>query len=261
MSSPFPGMDPFLEVPAGSRGLHHRLLTSISNYLTERVSPAFYVDIEETVYISELGDPGRRAIAPDVYVAREPTGPYRPAGEGDIEITAPTIVEPLVDAEIHDEFLSVYDTESRTVVTVLELLSPANKVSGAQGRAAFLRKREEVMHSNAHWIEIDLLRAGERPEDVNDRSNYYALLKRTGSARYEIWYFDLRDQLPVIAVPLRAPYSDVPLPLSAVLAQAYEWGNYAHHLNYSRTVSPPPLSPTDRAWVEEQLHQWAARKG
>lgn len=260
MSSPFPGMDPFLEASGRWRGFHHRLITSISDYLSDLVSPDFYVDIEELVYISDPSDPGRTKIAPDISVARESKEPYMTTAGPGPEITAPTIVDLLLDPEVREAYVEIYDAATRAVVAVIEVLSPTNKIPGAQGRAAFLNKRGEVMRSQTHWIEIDLLRDGERPEDVSGRSDYYALLKRGGARQYEIWYFDLRDELPIIAVPLRPPYSDVPLPLRAVVAQAYERGHYADYIDYSRPLPQPRLSPTDQAWVERQVGAWIAQR-
>ena len=46
------------------------------------------------------------------------------------------------------------------VVTVLETLSPANKRPGGDGRREYLKKREEVLQSPSHLVEIDLLRGG-----------------------------------------------------------------------------------------------------
>ena len=145
MLSPFPGMDPFLETPGYWRGFHHRLITSLSDYLAEAVAPDFYVDIEELVYISDLDDPGRKQIAPDIYLAREPKATYATASPSGPDITAPTVVHLLDDREIREAYLEIYDRATRKVVTVIEIVSPVNKVIGAAGRAKFLQKREEVM--------------------------------------------------------------------------------------------------------------------
>ena len=48
----------------------------------------------------------------------------------------------------------------RLVVTVIEILSPTNKVAGSRGRESYETKRQEVMRSPSHLVEIDLLRRG-----------------------------------------------------------------------------------------------------
>ena len=58
--SPFPGMDPFLEQPAIWAGVHHRLITTLSDMLTERVWPAYFVQIEERVYVVAPEHPDRQ---------------------------------------------------------------------------------------------------------------------------------------------------------------------------------------------------------
>jgi hypothetical protein len=66
----------------------------------------------------------------------------------------------LVDEDIHEPFLEIIDAASRKVVTVLEVLSPTNKVSGSQGLKSFREKRNAIMRSRSHWVEIDLLSGG-----------------------------------------------------------------------------------------------------
>ena len=158
MSSPFPGMDPYLEDPVGWPDVHHRLMTTIRDHLAPVVLPHFYVRIEERVYITNPEkDEGYFALIPDVIVTTSRSAP--PAG---ITVTAPVLVEGLLDPEIHDHYLEVRDARSHEVVTAIELLSPANKIKGSRGRQAMLEKRKTLWQSGAHWLEIDLLRAGER---------------------------------------------------------------------------------------------------
>jgi len=192
--SPFPGMDPFLEQPAIWAGVDHRLITTLSDILTERLWPAYFVQIEERVYVIAPEHPDRRTIVPDVFVVR---GTMVAATTSTAEtITAPTLVAPLLDLEVRDWYIEIHDTRSREVITTIEVLSPFNKASGTPGREDFLRKRSRVMGSHANWIEIDLLRAGERPIEVVGKSDYYALLKRGDiTDHFEVWYSDLRDPL------------------------------------------------------------------
>ena len=59
-------------------------------------------------------------------------------------------------------FLTLRDRASNEVVTVIEVLSPSNKRPGSDGRKEYLEKRNQVLMSTAHLIELDLLRGGER---------------------------------------------------------------------------------------------------
>lgn len=258
--SPFPGMDPFLEQPAIWAGVHHRLITTISDMLTERIWPAYFVQIEERVYVLAPDHPDRSVIVPDVFVV----GGAEPAAAVALAepITTPTLVAPLLDLAVRDWYIEIHDTRSREVVTTIELLSPFNKAPGTQGRADFLRKRSQVMGSHASWIEIDLLRNGERPIEVVGKGNYYALLKRAElSDRFEVWYTDLRDPLPTIAVPLRGPDGDVALNLQAALATIYRRGGYAAAVDYAAPPPAPALAPPDVAWIAARLAAWRAEPG
>jgi Protein of unknown function (DUF4058) len=253
--SPFPGMDPFLEQPALWAGVHHRLITTLSDMLTERIWPAYFVQIEERVYVVAPEHPDRWTIVPDVFVVHG-TAPATAVATLE-RITEPTLVAPLLDLTVREWYIEIHDTRSREVVTTIEVLSPFNKAPGTQGRDDFLRKRSRVMGSHASWIEIDLLRAGERPIEAVGKSEYYTLLKREDiSEHFEVWYTGLRDPLPTIAVPLRAPDADAPLNLQVALETVYRRGGYAAAVDYDALSPAPPLTPPDAAWVAACLAAW-----
>ena len=84
-------------------------------------------------------------------------------------------------------------------------------------------KRRRGIESTAHWIEIDLLRAGERPPEARTRSDYYAALHRAGQGdALEVWFADLPSPLPTIAVPLLPTMADVALDLQASVTTLYD---------------------------------------
>jgi hypothetical protein len=66
----------------------------------------------------------------------------------------------------------------------------------------------------------------------------------------DVFAWSVRQPLPKIPVPLRAPDPDVILDLLSVLAAGYERGRYARALDNSAPVDLP-LAPADRAWAEE----------
>jgi hypothetical protein len=252
-------MAPYLEDASRWADFHPTFIVTLRRHLSRLVSPHFHVDIREQVYLTEPGDEERRRIAPDVFVTIGPST-QAPSASGAVAITTPVVETPLPESEARQRYLEIRDARTREVVAILEVLSPTNKAHGAPRREAFLRKREAVMASGTHWIEIDLLRGGERPPDVRRPSDYYALLKRAGvEAQLEVWYFDLRDALPVIAVPLRPPFEDAPLALTSVLDETYADGFYADKLDYAGPV-PPRLRPADAAWAEAQVHAWTASR-
>jgi hypothetical protein len=254
MQSPFPGMDPYLEDAAVWSSVHVRLINAISDFLSPRVLPNFFVDIQQHVYIVTPDDLPDSLIIPDIYVVHTPKeGAATALGA----VTPPTLIEPVYEVEIRTQSIEIRDRKNRAVITVIELLSPFNKAAGTQGERAFQEKRKKVMASDAHWIEIDLLRGGARPREVAGKSDYYALLKRSDHLiPYEVWYFDLRDSLPTIAVPLRDPFGDVPLDLQTVFADMYRRAYYAESTDYTGDPPLPRLKPAAASWVREQVKAW-----
>jgi hypothetical protein len=251
-------MDPYLEDAALWEGFHHRLIGVLDELLTLRVPPAFYVEQQAAVYILEPGVRQRPPIRPDLFLVE--AGPITTGGRttATVErpITEPTIVTARYPEEMRQRYLEIRDATSHRVVTVIELLSPTNKTPGA-GRDAFVRKRHDVMASSTHWLEIDLLREGERPPEVADQSDYYALLRRGGAAeQLEIWFCNLRDELPVIAVPLTSSFSDIALDLQAAFTRTYD-RYYAARLTYE-AAPPSRCTPADAAWVAERVRAWRA---
>jgi hypothetical protein len=257
--SPFPGMDPFLENPVEWSGVHTRLITFISDHLATAVLPDYHVKIEQRVYIVRPDEGnGRRTIVPDIFVVERPAASSVALSTPGV-IAPATMIEPVIDLEIRDRYIEIRDSRNEEVVSVIELLSPINKVPNALGYNAFRKKREQVLRSRTHWIEIDLLRAGERLQEVAGESDYHALLKRVGEYRYAVWYFNLRDRMPTIAIPLRPPDEDVPLDLQTVFEEMYARGRYGETIDYNPEAVPPPrLRAADAVWVNERIAAWKA---
>src|SRR5690606_15154439 len=119
---------------------------------------------------------------------------------------------------------------TREVITVIELLSPSNKNSGAD-RGQYLGKRERVLESPSHLVEIDLLRGSRLPIKGLPDCDYYVMVSRAEMRpKVELWPFRLRDPLPKIPIPLRAPDPDAILDLKAVLDRVYDGAGYEDYV-------------------------------
>jgi hypothetical protein len=161
----------------------------------------------------------------------------------------------LIDDEIHEARLEIIDRTDRTVVTVIELLSPSNKVPGSRGRASYQQKRQEVMTSDSHLVEIDLLRAGLRlpAREAPPDADYYIHVSRTDlRPRGLLWPIQLRQRLPRVPIPLRHGDPDAPLDLQQALNTAYERAAYDLEIDYDQPPTPP-LAPDQQRWAEEVL--------
>lgn len=166
------------------------------------------------------------------------------AEAGALETQAPPAIVQQTEIELERfSFPEIRDRDRQELVTVLELLSPANKRRGKIGQQ-YLAKREQVLESAAHCIEIDLLRGGPRmPGRDMPACDYYALVSRVeGRPAAGIWPIGIRDRLPTIPVPLRHGDRDAQLDLQALLQQVYdEWDTR------STSTRIPPIRPCRRS--------------
>ncbi len=256
MRSPFPGMDPYLEHPGSWPGVHHILISAIQRQLVRMVRPKYMVRIEQRVFISDENDPGRKIYIPDIQVISRPrredaANPF--ADVGAVAVAEPIVLTTVIDDEIREYFLQVIDRDSREVVTVIEILSPANKMAGARGRDEYQSKRREILSSDTHLVEIDLLRAGERfvSKEVLPPCEYLVHVSiAPDRPKGVVWPIRLSERLPIVKVPLRAGDPPAPLDLQSALESACEDADYIAGIDYSK----PPVPPLSSEWAE-----WADR--
>jgi hypothetical protein len=257
MQSPFPGMDPYLEDSSLWPDVHHGLISEMQAVLNRQLRPQYHVRVDERVYISEENDPGRKAIIPDLKIIEtgfsgRPTTSFL---ETSAAVAEPLILTTLIEDEIHEARLEVIDTNQQVVVTVIELLSPTNKIHGSRGRASYEQKRGEVMNSSSHFVEIDLLREGDHlhTRELLPPAEYYVHVSRKDRRpKGYVWPIRLPQRLPVIGIPLKECDPDAKLDLQEVLATAYERAAYDLQVNY-RAEPTPRLAPEMAEWANTLL--------
>ncbi len=256
MSSPFPGMDPYLEHPARWPGVHNALIAKMASQLNALLDPRYAVLQQERVYITEPEDPGRRSMVPDLHLveAHRQGAPRIKVGEESLLAVAQPVDVELTELEIHDAYLEIIDSEDHHVVTAIEILSPTNKLPGARGREEFLRKRKQIMSSRTHWVEIDLLREGERFTPVGFAADFdysVQVSRASDRSRYRIWPIRLPQQLPNISIPL-ADQAEQAFDLQQLFTAVYDEAPYRRIIDYTRDPIPG-LSPQYAAWADELL--------
>jgi len=265
MPSPFPGMDPYLEHPAIWTTVHPLLATYAGEALNNLLPPHYVARVGERVYVVEP----ERSIYPDVAVFRHRLPEPAASAGGGTAVAAPADLPWVLSAlpmEIHEYFIEIVPVADQSrVVTVIEVLSPSNKTLGHEGRELYLAKQREVLHSDVHLLEIDLLRRGEHTvaaqrELLRTKGPWdYLICLHRGRAEYcEIWPARLRQPLPRVAVPLGGEDPDVVLDLQAVITRCYDAGAYARTLDYRRDPDPP-LTPEDAAWADALLRERGLR--
>ncbi len=248
MRSPFPGMDPYLEHPDLWPDVHNGLITAIRDEMSPLVRPRYYIALEERTFLEEpleLALVGR----PDLTVVKrheEPESAHEtrrtPAV---VEVELP-IAEP-----VRETYLEVRTAPAGEVVTVLEILSPANKRPGT-GRQVYLDKRAIILSTRTSLVEIDLLRGGEPMPTLGSPagSAYRVLVSRPRRRpKADLIAFGLRDPIPSFPLPLRQGEEEPAVELSRILHALYERASYDLRIDYR--IEPVPRLPAEDA-------EWAA---
>lgn len=259
--NPFPGMNPFAE--QRWRDAHTALITYLRDDLQAVLPPDLVAGAEEEAVAVGTGDwPAR--FRPDVQV-REP---WSSVGTGGVAVAART---PLIATEpIHilveeatERWVEIHDETGR-LITVLELLSPSNKLEWADWNR-YVAKRQGFISAGVNVVEIDLVRQGRSvfpgviQQGLSQAGACYAVcvFRAAKPAEREVYPIRLRDRLPAIRVPLRPTDADVVLELQRLVDQCHERGRY-HRLDYRLDLAPP-LTAEEAAWLDPLLREHGLR--
>ena len=258
MPSPFPGMNPYLEQPSVWEDFHSRFMTYAGESLATQVRPNFLVKLEERVFIHEPSSNERRKFLgkPDIALFEASAAHESSVATFDPALNqVKSILATIPDVEIERHaVIEIRDRLDRQLVTMIEVLSPSNKRYGPD-REQYLLKRATMMFSSASIVEIDLLRGGPRLP-INDLPvcDYCVTVFRKANApKVEAWPIGLRDELPVIPVPLKGDFADAKLDLKALLDRVYDAAGYEDYLYES--FPEPPLDQTDAIWAQAFITQ------
>ena len=262
MPSPFPGMDPYLEVPELWSEVHSRLIVAIADNLSEQLSDAYRVAIEKRTYLS-ASDESLMVGIPDVSVITQQPQPETNVASA-TAVMPRTVTLPMAE-EVQERYLEIRDMSSGTVVTAVELLSPKNKRAG-EGRRAYNKKRCQVLASLTNLVEIDLLRGGTSlpingPANGIERQGCYSILVSRSDLRprAELYEFGLQQSIPPFALPLKPEDGSLIADLQALLEGVYRRAKYHLAIDYRQPIRPL-LSEVELEWVKT-LQGTNGRKG
>lgn len=255
MPSPFPGMNPYLELAALWQEFHNRLIIAISDALTPALQPNYYVAVETRTYLDD-DNPELLVGIPDAMVLT-PSSATSPATSTEPTAiatrTRPQQIRLPMPVEVKQRYLEVREVGTHQVVTVIEVLSPKNKRKG-EGRTAYEKKRQRLLGSSSHLIEIDLLRSSTPMPmiGVEETSDYRIVVSRaTTRPVADLYAFGLRELIPSFSLPLKPEDSELAVDLQAIVNGVYERGSYQLRIDYRQPVPPPKLSSADQQWVEQ----------
>ena len=265
MLSPFPGMDPYLENRLIFPDFHDGFIA----YLREAIQPGlpepYYAALGRRAWV-EISE---RFVGPDVNVIiPRPRRPSSPSNITKIASATLEVTRPVVVTVPHDEqsetTIEIYigRGSDRRLVTAIELLSPINKQPGEKGRDLYLRKQTELLDSQCHLVEIDLLRGGTHTTAVPEdrlRHNIPSFAYHVCSHHFNhfedflIYPIQMTDPLPTISIPLLPGDGEVPVSLQQVFERTYAAGPYHREIDYSETVPLPKLTTEQMQWVKERV--------
>jgi hypothetical protein len=257
-------MDPYLEQFWGD--VHARLVLYACDQIQGLLPRDLRARVQERVFV-DFPALLERDVYPDIRVVERGRGQTA----GTATLAGVNVAQPLIldlnGEPVTETFIEIIDIGSgRQVVTVIEVLSPANKRPGA-GQDKYLQKQSELIGGKVSLVEIDLLRAGQSVLSIDlsrirpsYRTPYHVVVRRGWTPfKAELYAVPLRERLPAIRVPLREKDSDVPLDLQAVLDRSYDNGAYQDDLDYE--VEPnPALGDDDATWADTLLRQQGLRR-
>lgn len=223
MPSPFPGMDPYLEHPKLWGSFQHQALACLYQILLPGLVDRYRARVGGRKYTSEMA-----------------------------------LFTSIIREEHEEEFIEVRNRADGRLVTLIEVVSPANKTTPA-GRAAYLEKRKDAVAQRAGVVEIDLVLQGKPTlnysrDGLPDYDYAVTVTRATAPDRYEIYTATLQKRLPKFKVPLSPDDRDALLDLQAAFTRAYDLGNFAAQIDYA---DPPPadvpLSDANADWLDLTL--------
>lgn len=258
MPSPFPGVDPYLENSELWAEVHHRLITAIADAIAPSLRPKYRVAIEKRIYLSDVKN-SDLVMIPDVTIFSNPNATQ---SQSTATLTSPrepiTVTLPIPE-ETREGYLEIREVGTGEVITVIEILSPKNKRAGV-GRNLYENKRQQVLTSATHLVEIDLLRAGKpMPVESEIQADYRILVSRSvRRPAAHLYAFTVRDEIPPFPLPLQSKDAEVQVELQTLLSGVYERAGFDLAVDYTQPAIPP-LKGEDAAWADALLREKGLR--
>ena len=256
MKSKFPGMYPYLE-GADWQDVHNSLAYVIKRQLSPQLRPKYFARLEKYAVTDTSPHLNMGIVYPDLDVWKKPPEAFKEASTAimvEVALTPPTVTFPFIGAlEVNVPIIEIKDKENNELITTLEILSPANKRN--PGYDKYIEKQRKLHEWGVHLLEIDLVRQDERyfKHPLVAKTHYLVTLLRGNSNKVDVWAIDIKDKLPVLPVPLKAPDADAVLNLQNAFDEMYREGLYADSINYGKTPPPPAFSEEEQKWIDSIL--------
>jgi hypothetical protein len=222
-------MDPYLEQPKLWVHFQHQLLACLYQILLPGLVDRYRARVGSRTYTSEMA-----------------------------------LFTSVIREEHTEEYIEIRNRSDGRLVTLVEVVGPANKTTPA-GRAAYLEKRKDALAQRSGVVEVDLVLQG-KPTLTYSRDGLpeydfaVTVTRATAPDRYEIYTATLAKRLPKFKVPLAPDDRDALLDLQQAFTRAYDLGNFAAQIDYKGPPPPDvPLDDAQRSWVDDLLKQQKLR--
>src|SRR5665213_532368 len=228
------GIDPYIEATGLWPDFHLRFLNYWCEALAQVLPRQYDVRMDERVNVVELSANTLKRIEPDLAITRAEAKRAATATTGVIATLEPVTVPLLIQEERREVYIEVIRRPHRTLVAVLELLSPSNKTD--PDSVAYLAKRDALLHQPVHLVELDLLKGGRRLPLGADypAGDFFALVSRSDRRpNCQVYAWPAPDPLPTIPIPLHGSDSDYAVNLESVFQTAFAKGRYADSEDYT----------------------------
>jgi Protein of unknown function (DUF4058) len=227
MSSPFPGMNPYLEEPAIWPLFHQQLITALYQIL-----------------LPGLVDRYRSRLVPRQYVCEMP------------------LFTSVVREEHREETIEIRHRSDGRLITLIDVVSPANKATES-GRQAYLQRRRSALAEHANLAEIDLVLQGKMMvdypvEDLAERDYGVVVTRANQPNRPDHYPCPLQKRLPKFRLPMAGDDKEVIVDLHTTFLRSFEQGSFAEQLDYSRDPTTK-LAPEKLEWLDAFLRQQKLR--
>ncbi len=227
MPSPFPGMDPFLEDEKLWPTFHHHFVASLFQILLPNLIDRYRARVGHRAYATEMA-----------------------------------LFTSVIRDEHQEEFIEIRQRSDNRLVTLVDVVSPTNKLT-PPGRAAYLQRRADARAHGSSIVEIDLVLQGQpmleySREGLPEWDYAITVTRSTQPDRFEIYTSTLQKRLPRFKLPLANDDRDTVVDLQAAFARSYDQAGFAATIDYQQ--APPAVqNDEDRRWLHDLLVQMKVR--
>jgi len=155
-----------------------KFINYVQEALADLLPDVYEVRIDERVSFVQVYDNTVQRIRPDISIAKLVDSETRPTAIGGLATLEPVKLPETIEEEVREASIEIHNRRNRWLVTILEVLSPANKTE--PGRSTYFAKRGTIIQQPIHLVELDLLRAGRRHRFARELppGDYYAMVSR-----------------------------------------------------------------------------------